>query len=280
MEKEGYYLKEEYVSSKMMGFLYNYLFKADITGSKDKSTIYIGISRNTYQECGQGLYISCVDYNPQKTKVPQCLVNYFAVNGFRYQSVNKCDVAMDFEGYKPEDTFISTRHKIMLVGTPDNLTRYCRPSDSHLRIKIYDKKKERAIFGESISQRLRIEITLKKPVFHESELDINDLYLLEIKDALSEVSIITDYDRAYLVEKYGKYDDSMLYLLSVCDQTICEGALNKMSSATKAKYRAYLKEVKNKPISIDIVQFYTQIGTQLREAIEQVLVAVKYLNQY
>lgn len=273
-------LAEEYYSSRMMGFRQNYLFK-----DGDEGTIFIGFCRNTYKEQSEGLKKVCVEFNPQKVKVPLVLKRWFGDLSCKYSSVLSCDVAMDFH-LSLDQVRVQTKKKLMFVGHSNNLTRYIAPQEANNRIKIYDKRQERVESNKQdfvgSSPLTRVEISLKNPTFHESGfLTTADIcYLNEIVKSVGEVYIPRKMPllRTALEEKYGKYDPALCYLLEHADNTTQLQALSLLSVNTRAKYKAWLSSGDYAPIDVDLYRFASDVGKQLLECIYSVTPHVNLLR--
>lgn len=278
----GLAVAEEYMSGKMMGYRQNYVFKP--VGQKE-GAIYIGLQCNTYKEHSEGLKKVVVEWNPNKVAIPLILKWWLSELGCRYSEVLSCDVAIDLH-FPLDQVRIKTNKKMMFVGQSNNLTRYVAPQEAHNRIKIYDKIKERQRIEKqdisSLSPLTRVEISLKKPLFHEHPfLDTTDmLYLRETCSALSEIFIpvAMPMKREKLVEKYGRYDPALCYLLENADEQHRLQALSLLSEATRAKYRAWLASGDYEPLPVNHFHFANDVGRQILQAIYSVCSRVNFIS--
>lgn len=285
VEQEGFVLVDEYISCRMQGFYRNYVFRRVHKGGSERTcdayykelegTVYIGVKHNSYKEAGEGFKKVCIEYNPQKVDFPIALRMYFSVMKYKYCSVKKCDIAIDFENRTLNDFSIATRRKIMYVGQANNLTRYIAPQDNHGRIKIYDKTKERCLHGEQIPQTVRLEITLKDPFYHEYEaLDLREwTYLEDIAKRISEVSCVTDLPLLPSEE----VNKAILYLLSKVSDLEREEAYSLMSHNSAAKYRKQIRKTDFMPIQVDIVDFAQKTSVQIWQAITDTCGIVRFV---
>ena len=186
--------------------------------------------------------------------------------------MQKSDIAFDFPDLKPSQVRFATRNQVMYIGEGDNMTAYISPKQQHLRIKVYDKTKERKRLGVIIPQTCRVEISLKNPNFQATEVNCGlDLeYMESIAKALAEIYIPSDLPRLLdnLEERYGKLDPAFCYLLdnvSPMQQLNAIGFLK--SEHTKAKYRAYLKSGTYESFNLDELTLGNEIAKLLNSAI-------------
>ncbi len=263
-----HFCREHYSSYKLASYKDNYTF---IEQGHKEGIIYVGFAFNDFKDYGNCQKFIKIEFNPNKTSIPLPLKDFIHDVYARYLRVQSCDIAFDFEGLKPADIKYNTRADVMLYGKQNNFTHYTRPKAEHLRCKVYDKTKERAKLGEKIPQTTRIECSLKLPTFHESNIlhhkDIE--YLQNICRVLSEFQVPCDMPKRIdtLVEKYGPYNEAILYLLDCVSAEEQHEAISRMAKNSQSKYRSYISAGTREPFLLDELKLGEQLSQLLNNTI-------------
>lgn len=256
---------KEWESPRDFTYRTNYAFK------RGDSSIYFGYSFRSSIEKYQD-ELCKIEWNPNKTEIPLKFVKWLEKHNVKYCNVDKCDFAFDFLDVYPSQFRIATRCDVMYFGAQSNLSKYIRPKSNHLRIKIYDKSKESGI---TYAQITRVEITLKKPDFHECTVMNGKQfeYVDKIVEALSDVYVPKPTKEAVadLVEKYGPYNESICYMLDRLQPDEQHNAIALMQKNTRAKYRAYLKRGFYESFWIDQISLSIEMSKCLNRTIKQLI---------
>lgn len=272
----GEYEEERFESLKIGGFRYNYVYKRKSRdeNENDEGTFFIGICLNSPAGGDrENRTLMKVEWNPQKITLPRALRNWMMCDQLRmqYHKVQKCDIALDFKGMDISMLRYNTIGDTMVYGSKTEKTYYLRPAAKHGRVKIYDKKKERAKMGVDIPQTLRVEMTLHQPEFHEYEILYGKDwdYVEDVCRMFGEVQLPTKFVTRQddLVEKYGKYDEIYLWALKHATPEERDELLALMSKATRAKYRAALMSGDYQPIQVDPMMFAEVVSRMINDAI-------------
>ena len=169
----------------------------------------------------------------------------------------------------PSQFRIATRCDVMYFGAQSNLSKYIRPKSNHLRIKIYDKSKESGI---TYAQITRVEITLKKPDFHECTVMNSKQceYVNKVVEALGDVYVPkpTSESTADLVERYGVYNEAICYMLDRLSPDEQHNAIALMQKNSQTKYRAYLKRGFYESFWIDNICLAVEMSKCLNQTIK------------
>lgn len=273
------YEEERFDSYKIGFFRYNYTYKRrQIENEKPSEEVfYVGICQNlAVGGETEKRTVFKVEWNPNKTTLPRELRNWMMTKKLymKYSYVQKCDIALDFQGLDISDLRYNTIGNTMVYGTPTDKTYYIRPSAGHGRIKIYDKKKERAKLGIEIPQTLRVEMTMKKPLYHEKENPSEEdwVYIENVCRMFSEIYLPTNFVTRQddLLVKHGGFDEIYLWALRKASQEEREQLFSLMSSRTRAKYRAALLSGDYQPIQIDTLMFCEVTSKMINDAIYMV----------
>lgn len=276
-------LCKDQMSFGISTYKYQYTFREIGT---EEGVIWLGIWNNQPKAIGEQNRMIQLEWNPQKTKIPGVIKEWLFFEEARYSEINKCDFAFDFENVYPHDIRYFTKGNTM---TWNGNTNYLHPKADHLRIKIYDKTKERTEKGknENMEQTTRIEITLKKPKLCDREQDeimgTEDWeYMQEVTRALAEVFIPAEMKTRidHLEEKYGEYDQAMLYALRQLNHDQQVNALKLMAKERATKYRAALKAGDVESLNIDELALADAITKALRREIEQLTPPPDYWAKY
>lgn len=260
---------QKYADSRPLSYKDNYILRK--AGTKEGG-IYIGISLIPFTDIIQGWKQMKIEWNPNKTEIPRELARFMFARKVKNPRVQKCDIAFDFPDLKPSQVRFATRKQVMYIGEGDNMTAYISPKQQHLRIKVYDKTKERKRLGVTIPQTCRVEISLKNPKFQATEVNCElDLeYMESIAKALAEIYIPSDLPRLLdnLEEKYGKLDPAFCYLLDSVSPMQQQNAIGFLKSKhTQSKYRAYLKSGTYESFNLDELTLGNEIAKLLNSAI-------------
>ena len=267
---------EKFETMKIGSYRYNYVFNHvnTVTGVIEEGALFIGISHNS--PAGSEQQNRCkmkMEWNPQKVTPPQAIRNWMMSETLRmqYYKVQKCDVALDFKGLDLSSLRYNTLGDTMVYGSKTEKTYYLRPASQHGRIKIYDKKKERAKLGEIIPQTLRVEMTMQQPEFHENP-DISEQdwkYIDDVCRMFGEIQLPTRFVTRQddLEQKYGKYDAIYLWALKHASPEEQDELLSMMSVNTRAKYRAALMSGDYHPIQLDPIMFAEVVSRMINDAI-------------
>lgn len=234
------------------------------TEEKTGAVLHLGVNFNGFKSDDFKSVYCKVEFNPQKLEYVPDIVRWFLmVNKFKFKAISSVDFAFDIK--QPlTDISVITRKDIMTYNT----TRYIQPKGSkHGRIKIYDKAKEQGT-KEILS---RVEITAKQfPCYPLGEVltDTDIIYLEDMDKRLQEVYIRgAPYRFDSLVEKYGKYDDAIIYALDNLAPVAAQNMLGLMGSTARTKYRAYLKAGSNHNIDFSFVDKWNKINDELNNLI-------------
>ena len=273
------YDEERFDSYKIGSFRYNYTYKRRQTENEKPSeeVFYIGMCQNlAVGGETEKRTVMKVEWNPNKTTLPRELRNWMMTKKLymKYSHVQKCDIALDFQGLDISDMRYNTIGNTMVYGTSTEKTHYIRPSADHGRIKIYDKKKERAKLGIEIPQTLRVEMTMKKPLYHEKENPPEEdwVYIENVCRMFGEIYLPSKFVTLQndLVDKYGKYDDVYMWALRKASPEERDMLFSMMAARTRAKYRAALLCGDYQPIQIDCLMFFEVTSKMINDAIHMV----------
>ena len=267
---------EKFETMKVGSYRYNYVFNHvdPDSGVVEEGALFLGFSHNSPSGSEQANRCQLkVEWNPQKVTPPRALRNWMMNDTLRmqYHRVQKCDVALDFKGLDLSHLRYNTLGDTMVYGSKNEKTHYLRPAAQHGRIKIYDKKKERAKLGEVISQKLRVEMTLHQPTFHENpELYDQDWkYVEDVCRMFGEIQLPTRFVTRQddLIEKYGKYDSIYMWALQHATPEEQDELLSMMSVNTRGKYRAALMSGDYRPIQVDPMMFAEVVSRMINDAV-------------
>ena len=267
---------DKFETQKIGSFRYNYVFNHldRDTGEMEEGTIYIGISLNSPSGSEQANRCRMkLEWNPQKVTPPRALRDWMMTEpiAMRYHRVQKCDIALDFKGLDLSSLRYNTMGDTMVYGSKTEKSYYLRPAAKHGRVKIYDKTKERAKFGETIPQTLRVEMTLHQPEFHEYTVIQNKdwEYIDDVCRMFGEIKLPTKFVtmQSDLEEKYGKYDPIYLYALKHATPEEQDEIFALMGHNARAKYRAALMSGDYRPIQLDPMMFCDVVSRQINDAI-------------
>lgn len=284
---ETHTMTKSYLSDAISTCKHQYTF---LEHGNDEGVIWLGIWTNQPRAIGEQERYIQLEWNPNKTSIPAPIRAWLYYEKARYSCVNSCDLAFDFAGIYPRDVRFFTKSQTMTYG---NGARYIRPGGGHLAIKIYDKKKERMEKdkGDEMEQTTRIEITLKKPKLADGLPDQEDFdemgtteweYMQGVTRALAEVFIPAEMKTRidHLEDKYGSYDQAMLYALRCLDHDQLENALGLMGKTAAVKYRAALKEGDVESLNIDELVLADTITKALRREIDDLAEPPDYWAKY
>lgn len=226
LNEDCYEITSQWEGTKQGTYKKNYTIKKT---EEKEGVIFLGIGFNgNNKQDGKRIKL---EFNPNKTHIPNSIYRFFAKNEVKFDKVLRCDIAIDFYNMPmtsfqilPDDG----RTILKYIGTRDNLTKYLKPDDSDGHIKIYDKTKERADKGVIINpDTTRIEITVENPLLR------NDLEIL-INNTLSQIVYHFRTDESISWE---------IVLLSKTDEITRADILHTMADSTRRRYLTKLREI-------------------------------------
>lgn len=171
-----------------------------------------------------------VEFNPNKDAyaIWRAFADYLNPT---LKKISKFDIAIDLQGYTINDVYITTKAEQMHYCGDGAVTLYIAPKEKRSgRIKIYDKTKEQAKQGKSIPQTLRVEATAK--IGEEFGTTLKEEELKKINRHLQDITLYPPTN-----------GDITLAMLLYMPPYKREELYTQMAKATRAKYRALIREL-------------------------------------
>ncbi len=237
---QNQFLCKEYISNAYSGYkkLYEISYRQFYEHGKYEVytlALLIGFMNNGSCNTYKNQHRFKIEFNPNKFKIPSWLSTYFVQRKYVAEEVKNIDLCFDFIGFRKHSfryVLNNANTKIMSVGTQNNLTDvigYLQKSAN--RIKIYDKKKERAPFYELAEETTRVEITLDWSYYGTKFNTTNgDIQTLTKSSQSLEQIFINDTHTS----------DPFVYALSCLNADELQNALALMSFKTRQKYKQLL----------------------------------------